>query len=55
MTPVATSKGVRVDLDLSTGIVPIVGDRIDLQQVLLNMLLNGIEAMSATPREARHW
>ena len=33
--------------------VPIVGDRVHLQQVLLNVLLNGIEAMGTTPRERR--
>jgi signal transduction histidine kinase len=53
VTPVAGSKGVRVELDLATDLVPIVGDRIHLQQVLLNVLLNGIEAMSTTPRERR--
>jgi signal transduction histidine kinase len=53
VTPVAGSKGVRVELDLAPDLVPMVGDRIHLQQVLLNMLLNGIEAMIATPRERR--
>ena len=51
--PVAGSRGVRVDLDLATGMIPVMGDRIHLQQVLLNVLLNGIEAMSTTPREQR--
>ena len=52
--PVASSKGVRVDLDLTTVAAPIAGDWIHLQQVLLNMLLNAMEAMSETPRANRH-
>jgi C4-dicarboxylate-specific signal transduction histidine kinase len=53
VTPVAGSKGVRIELDLAKELVPIAGDRIHLQQVVLNMLLNGIEAMKLTPRERR--
>jgi C4-dicarboxylate-specific signal transduction histidine kinase len=54
VTPVAVSKGARVALDLTDAPVPIVGDRVHLQQVLMNVLLNGIEAMSGTPRERRN-
>jgi signal transduction histidine kinase len=32
---------------------PILGDRIQLQQVLLNLLVNGIEAMSKVPEDQR--
>ena len=53
LAPVAGSKGVRLELDLAADMVPIAGDQIHLQQVLLNVLLNGIEAMTATPRERR--
>ncbi len=53
LAPVAGSKGVRLELDLAADLVPIVGDQVHLQQVLLNVLLNGIEAMGATPREHR--
>jgi len=53
VAPVASAKGVRVELDLRTQMISMVGDRIHLQQVLLNVLLNGIDAMSATPREQR--
>ena len=49
VAPVARSKGVRIELDLTREPVPILGDPIHLQQVLLNVLLNGIEAMSLTP------
>ena len=51
--PVASAKGVHVEPDLETDPRSILGDEIHLQQVLLNVLLNGIDAMSATPRERR--
>ena len=51
--PVAGSKGVRLTVALAGGSIAILGDRIHIQQVLLNVLLNGIEAMQATPRECR--
>ena len=52
--PVAGSRGVRLGLELAGDLEPIAGDRIHLQQVLLNILLNGIEATSEMPREGRH-
>ena len=33
--------------------LPILGDRIQLQQVILNLVMNGIEAMRDTPSESR--
>ncbi len=54
VSPVACSNGVHVRLDLATGVGPVSGDQIHLQQVLLNVMLNGIEAMNTTPRERRH-
>ena len=38
--------GVMLQIDLSSDDIPILGDRIQLQQVLLNLVRNGIEAMS---------
>jgi C4-dicarboxylate-specific signal transduction histidine kinase len=38
--------GVVLQTDLSADDIPILGDRIQLQQVLLNLVRNGIEAMS---------
>jgi signal transduction histidine kinase len=37
---------VAVQTDFLAGLPPILGDRIQLQQVLLNLIMNGIEAMS---------
>jgi PAS domain S-box-containing protein len=42
--------------DLSTMLPPVLGDRIQVQQVLLNLIMNGIEAMQEVmdrPREMR--
>ena len=39
-------RGVRVETSLSSGLVSVVGDRVQLQQVVLNLIMNGIEAMA---------
>ena len=38
--------GVLVTADLAEGLPPIPGDRVELQQVILNLMLNALEAMS---------
>jgi nitrogen-specific signal transduction histidine kinase len=38
---------VSVQTDLLAGLPPVLGDRVQLQQVLLNLIMNGIEAMTA--------
>jgi PAS domain S-box-containing protein len=46
--------GVALHTDLAADLPPVLADRIQLQQVLLNLLLNGVEAMRAVtdrPRE----
>ena len=40
-------KGIPLQTELATGVPPIVGDRVQLQQVILNLIMNGIEAMSS--------
>ena len=45
---------VSLRTELAAGLPPVLGDRIQLQQVLLNMVMNGVEALSAVtdrPRE----
>jgi PAS domain S-box-containing protein len=42
--------GVAVELDLAPGLPPIQGDRIRLEQVLLNLLNNARQAMEESPR-----
>ncbi|HMF60138.1 MAG TPA: AAA family ATPase [Vicinamibacterales bacterium] len=39
--------GVSLRLDLASSLPPVDGDRVQLQQVVMNLLMNGIQAMSA--------
>jgi PAS domain S-box-containing protein len=45
--------GVSVRTRLSEGMAPVEGDRVQLQQVLLNLVLNAAEALSAVDKGAR--
>ena len=38
---------VRLRTELSPDLPPVLGDRVQLQQVLLNLIINGVEAMGA--------
>jgi C4-dicarboxylate-specific signal transduction histidine kinase len=40
-------RNVQVDLTIDDGVSAVLGDRVELQQVLLNLILNACEAMSA--------
>jgi len=42
-----TKNGVSVETRLAEGLAPIQGDRVQLQQVVLNLILNAVEAMSS--------
>lgn len=42
-----------IELDLAPDLPPIVGDRVQLQQVILNLLVNAAEAMADLPVEER--
>jgi PAS domain S-box-containing protein len=44
---------VSLETVLSGGLEPVMGDRVQLQQVILNLVMNGIEAMSAVMHEPR--
>ena len=45
--------GVSVQTRLSEGMAPVEGDRVQLQQVILNLVLNAAEAMTAVDKEVR--
>lgn len=40
-------------VDLAPGLPEVVGDRVELQQVLINLVMNALQAMAATGRPAR--
>ncbi len=48
--PDARKAGVEIDLDLAPVALGVRGDRILLEQVLLNLMRNGMEAMAGRPR-----
>jgi signal transduction histidine kinase len=46
-------KGVLVKLELGDNLPPVLGDRVQLQQVILNLMSNGADAMEDLARERR--
>jgi signal transduction histidine kinase len=46
-------RGVRVEASLSPDLGSVVGDSVQLQQVVLNLIMNGIEAMAGCPHGHR--
>ena len=51
--PDARSRAIELELDLASGVPLIRGDRVHLQQVLLNLLMNGLDAVAAMPPDRR--
>jgi signal transduction histidine kinase len=49
----AESRGVKLAVEVPAHLPPAFGDRVQLQQVLLNLILNGMDAMNQIPREQR--
>ncbi len=44
-----TLSGARIVVELTPGLPPLYGDRVQLQQVLVNLILNAAQAMSGSP------
>jgi len=44
---------VVLQMELAADLPPVMGDRVQLQQVMLNLILNGIEAMSTVEGQPR--
>lgn len=49
----AGQRGVQIDARLDPGLPRVRGDVVQLQQVLLNLIMNAVEAMSGSPLERR--
>jgi C4-dicarboxylate-specific signal transduction histidine kinase len=47
------ARGITVQTELAASIPKVAGDRVQLQQVLLNLILNACEAMAANPPASR--
>jgi C4-dicarboxylate-specific signal transduction histidine kinase len=43
-----------LDVELAPDLPLVAGDRVHLQQVVLNLILNGVDAMANSPPERRH-
>jgi len=50
----ALQRRIAIDAQVAPRLPPITGDRVHLQQVLLNLILNGMDAMNDTPEPIRH-
>ena len=53
LSPVAVGRKVELTSSITENALPILGDRIQLQQVILNLVVNGIDAMKDAPSENR--
>jgi len=53
VAPDARARQIEIELDLAQNLRSISGDRVHLQQVLLNLLLNAMDAVATVPPERR--
>ena len=51
--PDAAARHVRLKLEIASHLQPAQGDRVHIQQVLLNLILNGMDAMNGIPKSRR--
>jgi len=49
----AVERGIALDIRLGSAVLPVMGERTQLQQVLLNLLLNAFDALAAAPVAGR--
>jgi signal transduction histidine kinase len=53
LSPLAVARKVELTGLITGKALPVLGDRIQIQQVILNLVVNGIDAMKDTPTENR--
>jgi signal transduction histidine kinase len=53
LSALAVGRKVELTSSITPDALPILGDRIQIQQVILNLVMNGIDAMKDTPSENR--
>jgi two-component system sensor kinase FixL len=53
LKPDAAARRVKLDLDIPRDVPPVAGDRVHLQQVLLNLVSNGMDAIDESNRNGR--
>ena len=53
LSAVAIGRKVELSSSLAPTALPIIGDHIQLQQVIINLVVNAVDAMKDTPREKR--
>lgn len=53
LRPEARRRGVALDVRPAATAAPLVGDRVQIQQVLLNLVLNALEAVNGLPEARR--
>src|SRR5262249_43436219 len=49
----ATRKGGAIRMEWAADLPPVLGDRVQLQQVILNLVMNGVESMASAPDRPR--
>lgn len=51
--PEAAARRVTIEVELASGLPPVIGDRVQLEQVLLNLTVNSMDAVAGNPPEER--